>query len=148
MLSLLGVLGLGGCAGVMYLIYRGSDPIAAVGADYVRNQAKIEEAVGNPIHVKRQKLGWNVQVHNDAGNAFFTYTTSGPRGSGKTEVWLTKTGGNWTPQGARFARADGSGGDIEMGSSDYRETIIGEATEVAVKDLVSKLIAAKGRLSE
>jgi curli biogenesis system outer membrane secretion channel CsgG len=37
-------------------------------------------------------------------------------------------------------------GDIEMGSSDFRETIIGEATEAAVKELSTKLVAAKARL--
>jgi curli biogenesis system outer membrane secretion channel CsgG len=38
-------------------------------------------------------------------------------------------------------------GDIEMGSSDFRETIIGEATEAAVKELSTKLVAAKSRLA-
>ena len=34
-----------------------------------------------------------------------------------------------------------------MGSSDYRETILGEATEAAVKMVVEKLVAAKGRIT-
>jgi hypothetical protein len=33
-----------------------------------------------------------------------------------------------------------------MTSSDYRDTILGEATEMAVKAVVEKLVAAKGRL--
>ena len=40
----------------------------------------------------------------------------------------------------------GGGGGISMGSSDYRDTILGEATETAVKATVAKLIAAKNRL--
>ena len=42
--------------------------------------------------------------------------------------------------------AVGGVGRIEMGSSDFRETILGEATETAVKSTASKLIAAKSRL--
>jgi curli biogenesis system outer membrane secretion channel CsgG len=38
------------------------------------------------------------------------------------------------------------GGDFAIGSSNFRETILGEATEVAVKAVVTKLIAAKTRL--
>ena len=38
------------------------------------------------------------------------------------------------------------GGGVSMGSSDYRDTILGEATEAAVKQVVEKLVAAKGRL--
>ena len=46
-------------------------------------------------------------------------------------------GGSWGGAGL---------GEISMGSSEYRETILGEATEMAVKDVVAKLIAAKSRL--
>jgi curli biogenesis system outer membrane secretion channel CsgG len=42
--------------------------------------------------------------------------------------------------------AAGAVGRIEMGSSDFRDTILGEATESAVKDTAAKLIAAKARL--
>jgi curli biogenesis system outer membrane secretion channel CsgG len=38
------------------------------------------------------------------------------------------------------------GGGVSMGSSDYRDTILGEATEAAVKQVVAKLVAAKDRL--
>jgi curli biogenesis system outer membrane secretion channel CsgG len=41
----------------------------------------------------------------------------------------------------------GGFGGIEMGSSDFRETVLGEATEVAVKATVEKLVAAKSRLT-
>lgn len=41
----------------------------------------------------------------------------------------------------------GGFGGIEMGSSDFRETVLGEATELAVKQTVEKLVAAKPRLT-
>jgi curli biogenesis system outer membrane secretion channel CsgG len=41
----------------------------------------------------------------------------------------------------------GGFGGLSMGSSDFRETVIGEATELAVKMLVEKLVAAKGRIT-
>ena len=40
----------------------------------------------------------------------------------------------------------GGGGGISFGSSDFRSTILGEATEGAVKDAATKLVAAKTRL--
>jgi curli biogenesis system outer membrane secretion channel CsgG len=39
-----------------------------------------------------------------------------------------------------------AGGGIEFGSSDFRDTVLGEATEGAVKQVIDKLIAAKTRL--
>ena len=40
----------------------------------------------------------------------------------------------------------GGMGEIDMSSSDYRETILGEATELAVKQVTEKIVAAKTRL--
>jgi curli biogenesis system outer membrane secretion channel CsgG len=40
----------------------------------------------------------------------------------------------------------GGAGGFSMTSSDYRDTILGEATEAAVTQVVAKLVAAKGRL--
>lgn len=40
----------------------------------------------------------------------------------------------------------GGMGHIAIGSSEFRDTILGEATEVAVKETAAKLIAAKSRL--
>ena len=40
----------------------------------------------------------------------------------------------------------GGGGEIALGSSGFCDTILGEATEAAVKDTVTKLIAARSRL--
>ena len=39
-------------------------------------------------------------------------------------------------------------GHINFGASEFRDTILGEATEAAVKMTADKLIAAKGRLSQ
>jgi curli biogenesis system outer membrane secretion channel CsgG len=57
--------------------------------------------------------------------------------SSRSGLMLGGGGGKWGGAGL---------GEIDMGSSDYRETVIGEATEIAVKDLAAKLIAAKSRL--
>jgi curli biogenesis system outer membrane secretion channel CsgG len=42
--------------------------------------------------------------------------------------------------------ANHAGGSIEFGSSNFHDTVLGEATEAAVKLVVGKLIAAKDRL--
>ncbi len=39
-----------------------------------------------------------------------------------------------------------AGGSISFGSSEFRDTVLGEATEAAVKQVITKLIAAKTRL--
>jgi hypothetical protein len=36
-------------------------------------------------------------------------------------------------------------GELDMSNSNFQDTIIGEATEIAVKQVVDKLIAAKSR---
>jgi curli biogenesis system outer membrane secretion channel CsgG len=38
------------------------------------------------------------------------------------------------------------GGNIEFGSSNFKDTVLGEATEAAVKQVVAKLIASRSRL--
>jgi curli biogenesis system outer membrane secretion channel CsgG len=48
--------------------------------------------------------------------------------------------------GGGAAGAGGFGG-VEMGSSNFRETVLGEATEAAVKQVVAKIVAAKTRLA-
>jgi curli biogenesis system outer membrane secretion channel CsgG len=50
--------------------------------------------------------------------------------------------------GGGGAGTGGAGfGGISMGSSDFRETVLGEATEAAVKMVVEKLVAAKERIA-
>ncbi len=48
--------------------------------------------------------------------------------------------------GAGGGGGGGGGGQIEFGASDFRDTILGEATEMAVKATTAKLVAAKSRL--
>jgi curli biogenesis system outer membrane secretion channel CsgG len=48
--------------------------------------------------------------------------------------------------GAGGGGGGGGGGRIAFGSSDFRDTILGEATEAAVKATTGKLVAAKSRL--
>jgi curli biogenesis system outer membrane secretion channel CsgG len=48
--------------------------------------------------------------------------------------------------GGAGGRAAGIG-QVELTSSDFRETVLGEATEAAVKELVTRIVANKGRLT-
>jgi curli biogenesis system outer membrane secretion channel CsgG len=48
--------------------------------------------------------------------------------------------------GAGGGSGGGGGGMINFSSSDFRDTILGEATETAVKATVAKLVAARTRL--
>ena len=48
--------------------------------------------------------------------------------------------------GAGGGGGGGGFGGVSMGSSEFRETILGEATELAVKDTSVKLVVAKSRL--
>lgn len=48
--------------------------------------------------------------------------------------------------GAGGGGGGGGGGRIAFGASDFRDTILGEATEMAVKQTTTKLVAAKSRL--
>jgi curli biogenesis system outer membrane secretion channel CsgG len=57
--------------------------------------------------------------------------------SKRSGLLLGGGGGGW---------GGGGGGEIAFGSSNFRDTILGEATEIAVKDTTAKLVAAKNRL--
>jgi curli biogenesis system outer membrane secretion channel CsgG len=64
---------------------------------------------------------------------------------------MAKGEGQSKRSGLMLGGAGGGGGKAAMGgidfsNSDFKDTIIGEATEIAVKQVVDKLIAAKGRL--
>jgi curli biogenesis system outer membrane secretion channel CsgG len=48
--------------------------------------------------------------------------------------------------GAGGGYGGAGGGRIEFGASDFRDTILGEATEMAVKTTVAKIVAGKARL--
>jgi curli biogenesis system outer membrane secretion channel CsgG len=57
--------------------------------------------------------------------------------SSRSGLLLAGAGGSWL---------GGGGGEISMGSKDFQDTVLGEATELAVKDLVKNLLARKGNL--
>jgi curli biogenesis system outer membrane secretion channel CsgG len=48
--------------------------------------------------------------------------------------------------GAGGGGGGGGGGHIAFGASDFKDTILGEATEIAVKATATKLVSAKSRL--
>ena len=111
------VLGLGSCAGIMYFIYRGTDPVALVGADYLLRSPELKAKLGEGLNIKRNALGWNVNIRNDSGNAQITYAVQAPAhaGSHSATVWLVKSAGKWSPIGARLVPGDGSSDTIEIG---------------------------------
>ena len=102
------ILGMGGCAGIFYFIYKGTDPIAEVGANHLKASTHFAQATGTPLTTRRDWTGWNVQTRNDSGTAYFVYSVRGPLASGKAEVWLVKEKGEWRPTGTRFQPSDGS----------------------------------------
>lgn len=69
------------------------------------------------------------------------------------EIMVSKKGEGTSKRSGLLLGGGGSGmggggfGGIEMGSSDFRETVLGEATELAVKDTAMKLIEGKARLT-
>jgi len=109
-LTLLGILGMGGCAGVFYAIYKGTDDTAKIGADYLRSAPELQRALGaDGFSLDRKWFGWSVQIVNDGGQARFDYRILDanhlPRGA--ATVWLTRKGGKWSAQGA-FCRPEGA----------------------------------------
>lgn len=109
------ILGMGGCAGIFYFIYKGTDPVAEVGADYLRKAPQVQEVFGSPVDVKRHKFGWNVHVADDGGNARITYDVRGPGLAvpGEAVVWLIKSAGTWSVSGVRVSTK--AGNTLEIG---------------------------------
>jgi hypothetical protein len=103
------ILGMGACGGVMYLVYKGTDPVAEVGAAYLRQSPEVQAAFGAPVAVRRHKMGWNVQVTNDRGNARISYGVTGANISAPFDavVWLGRSAGTWSAVGARVQTPDG-----------------------------------------
>ena len=65
------ILGMGGCAGIFYFIYKGTDPIAQVGADYVKQSPEMRKALGPDITVNCVAPGLiATTVLERAGEAF------------------------------------------------------------------------------
>ena len=109
------LLGLGGCGVFLYILYRGSDAAAQAGEAYLRNAPAVEQAVGPLQAVDRDWTGWNVKIVNDGGSAYLTYRVRGARAAGRAEVWLTRSGGAWTADGACLS-PDGTGPPVFIGS--------------------------------
>ena len=92
--------------------------------------------------VGREKGKANVAITArmiDVSTAEIMASAKGEGMSSRSGLLLGGGGGSWGGAGM---------GEIDMSSSDYRETILGEATELAVKDVAAKLVSAKSRLEE
>ena len=90
--------------------------------------------------VGRQKGKANVAITArviDISTAEIMASAKGEGTSSRSGLLLGGGGGGW---------GGGALGQIDMSSSDYRETVLGEATELAVKQVTEKLVASKGRL--
>ena len=109
------ILGMGSCAGVFYFVYKGTDPVAEVGAEYLRKSPEVQEAIGSTVTVKRHAFGWNVHVVNDGGNARISYDVMGGREKSPADavVWLVRSAGKWSAVGARLRRPGAD--DVEIG---------------------------------
>ena len=103
------ILGMGSCAGIMYFVYQGTEPVAEVGAEYLRKSPEVQSAFGAPVAVRRQKLRWNVKVTNDRGHARITYDVRGANISAPFDavVWLDRSAGTWSAVGATVQTPDG-----------------------------------------
>jgi hypothetical protein len=99
-LTLLSILGAAGLAGVFYLVYKGTNGVALIGAEYLR-VSELQRVGG--IRVERKLLGWNVSVVNDGGHAEIPYSFKDRNGTtlGDARVWLVRSGGKWSAMGAR-----------------------------------------------
>lgn len=103
------LLSFAGCAGFLYYIYKQSEPIAAIGTEYLRKSPEIAAKLGSPLTVERSPMNWKVSLNNDVGLARMSYAVKGPQGSAEAVVWLVKAAGAWSAQGARM-------GDVEIGT--------------------------------
>jgi hypothetical protein len=108
------ILGMGTCGGVMYFVYKGTDPVAQVGAAYLRQSPQVQAAFGAPVDVRRQMMAWHVNVTNDRGSARITYDVRGSNISAPFDavVWLVRSGGTWSAVGARVQTPDGYSIDL------------------------------------
>lgn len=103
------LLSFAGCAGFFYYLYKNTEPIAEVGAVYLRNSPEVAGRVGQPLTVERKAMDWKVQITNDLGKARIGYTVAGSKARLEAIVWLVKARGSWTVQGARVD-------DVEIGN--------------------------------
>ncbi|HUR38627.1 MAG TPA: hypothetical protein VM222_04010 [Planctomycetota bacterium] len=114
LVTLLGILGAGGLAGIFYLVYKGSEDTAKIGEAYLRSAPELRNAIDEHASVERNWMGWNVSVVNDGGNANFTYTIQHDDGRPtEARVWLIRSAGRWRAVGARVRPPAGE--RIEIG---------------------------------
>lgn len=73
----------------------------------------------------------------DTSTSEIMLSAKGEGQSKRSGLLLGGGGGKW---------GGGLGGEVQMGSSDFRETILGEAVDIAVKNVVAQMIAKKDRL--
>jgi hypothetical protein len=108
------LLGFGGCAGLFYFIYRGSDDTAKIAEAYLRNAPELRNVIDPHAHVERNWTGWSISVVNDGGSAHFPFTIKHDDGR-PTEavVWLIRSAGQWRALGARVRPPGGA--PIEIG---------------------------------
>ena len=102
LLTGLAVLGMGGCAGLFYVLYKGSEDTAKIGEVYLRNAPELRNVIDEHANVERNWTGWTVSVVNDGGDARFRYTIKHDDGPATDAmVWLTCSAGQWRAVGAR-----------------------------------------------
>jgi hypothetical protein len=116
-LSIAGLLGIGGITIAAYLADRRASEIARVGAEYLKAEPRIAQAVGEIHSIERQ--GRNGRVKGN--DAYFVYKVLGTTGAGQAEVWLRRgPGGPWQASGAIFEasafRPGRTPGRIRLGS--------------------------------
>lgn len=108
------LLGMGGCAGIFYFVFKGTAPVAKVGEDYLRGAPELRNVIDQHAGVEQDWFGWSVNIVNDGGNARFSYSIKHDDGRPTPAVvWLVRSAGAWRAVGARVRPP---GGDpIEIG---------------------------------
>jgi len=100
-LLLVGLLGAGGCGVAIYFANKNADEIAKTGAEYLRTEPRVVKALGTIRKAERELVGWQVNIKNDRGDAYFRYTVEAANGNALAEVWLTREPGTgWRALGA------------------------------------------------
>jgi hypothetical protein len=97
---LLGLLGVGVATIVLYVVHKKASEIADVGAEYLRQELHVRQAVGSLNSIDRRLLGWKLSVSNGVGHAYFAYGLQGTESNGEAEVWLERPSGRpWEVSG-------------------------------------------------
>lgn len=100
-LSILGMLGAGGCGIAVYFANRSADEIAKQGAEYLMTEPRVVKVLGTVRKAEREFVGWNVSIKNDRGEAYFRYSVEAANGNAMAEVWLNREpGAGWKAAGA------------------------------------------------